>query len=514
MFTTQSIRWLQQAQTLLPQLTERLFSPTSLVEPCADSDAFQGWRLQQIAPAAELVNRWMSGGDSVVLDFGEHLVGHLAFSVHLSGTQNAPVRLQFIFGETPAEVAEPFDPYRGNLSRAWLQDEVINLDELPHAMQLPRRYAFRYLRIVRADTEDDFLIQLRDISCHALTAASFELPVQPTPAAFADIDRVSLRTLRNCMQTVFEDGPKRDRRLWLGDLRLMAQTNYLTFRNFALVKRCLYLFAGTAGEDGMVAGSVYERPRPLYGNSLLTFACLFAPTLLDYAQASGDWELARELWPVARRQIDFALQYVQSDQLFIDPGTWWIFFDWCEALDNQASMHACIIYSLRALVVLADNLGLPQEVAALQARIVQLVDAARTLLWDEEQGFFISGVQRQCSWSSQVWMVLAGVLTPAEAAPLLQRMLAQPDLVRPNGPYLYHHVMEALLSVGLVSEAQALLQEYWGGMLARGATTFWEVFNPADDRLSPYANHLVNSYCHAWSSTPSYLMRKYPALIK
>jgi alpha-L-rhamnosidase len=28
------------------------------------------------------------------------------------------------------------------------------------------------------------------------------------------IDTVSLRTLRNCMQTVYEDGPRRDRRLW------------------------------------------------------------------------------------------------------------------------------------------------------------------------------------------------------------------------------------------------------------------------------------------------------------
>jgi hypothetical protein len=28
------------------------------------------------------------------------------------------------------------------------------------------------------------------------------------------IDDVALRTLRNCMQTVYEDGPRRDMRLW------------------------------------------------------------------------------------------------------------------------------------------------------------------------------------------------------------------------------------------------------------------------------------------------------------
>jgi hypothetical protein len=43
------------------------------------------------------------------------------------------------------------------------------------------------------------------------------------------IDNVAVLTLQNCMQEVFEDGPKRDRRLWLGDLRLQALVNDVTF---------------------------------------------------------------------------------------------------------------------------------------------------------------------------------------------------------------------------------------------------------------------------------------------
>ena len=34
-------------------------------------------------------------------------------------------------------------------------------------------------------------------------------------------------------------------------------------------------------------------------------------------------------------------------------------------------------------------------------------------------------------------------------------------------------------------------------MVAKGADTFWEVYVPGNDRLSPYDNHLINSYCHA-----------------
>ena len=61
---------------------------------------------------------------------------------------------------------------------------------------------------------------------------------------------VGLKTLADCMQDVFEDGPKRDRRLWLGDLRLQALANYATFDNKELVRRCLYLFAGVVRKRG------------------------------------------------------------------------------------------------------------------------------------------------------------------------------------------------------------------------------------------------------------------------
>jgi hypothetical protein len=38
----------------------------------------------------------------------------------------------------PAEVAEAFDPYEGDLSRAGLQDEIITLDVLPQTVRLSR----------------------------------------------------------------------------------------------------------------------------------------------------------------------------------------------------------------------------------------------------------------------------------------------------------------------------------------------------------------------------------------
>jgi len=119
----------------------------------------------------------------------------------------------------------------------------------------------------------------------------------------------------------------------------------------------------------------------------------------------------------------------------------------------------------------------------------------------------VSGLGRQVSQMSQTWLVLSGVAEGARARECLLNALSDKAAVRPRTPYACHYLVEALLVAGLKAEAEALLRTYWGGMVARGADTFWEVFDPKDDNLSPYGNILLNSACHAWSCGPVYLLR-------
>ena len=85
--------------------------------------------------------------------------------------------------------------------------------------------------------------------------------------------------------------------------------------------------------------------------------------------------------------------------------------------------------------------------------------------------------------------------------------LADPAAVKPVTPYLYHYVVEALIRIGAKREARALLEKYWGAMVEAGADTFWEIFDPEKPLSSPYGDIHINSYCHAWSCTPSWLLR-------
>ncbi len=504
-------RWLRLAEKLKPKLTGTDRPAVSIVKPLPDANRFLRWQMEVVSPAAGLRERLLRDGDTVVLDFGDHLAGRFSFSVTGEGRGvDAPTRLRITLGEVPAEVAEPLDRYRGGLSRAWLQDEVINIDVLPARITLPRRYAFRYAKIEVVATSPNFSVRLDQATATAISSAGRNQRPLPagTPELLRRIDEVSLTTLRNCMQTVFEDGPKRDRRLWIGDLRLQALTNYATFRNFDLVKRCLYLFAAMPREDGLVAACVFEDPHPSRGHEyIIDYAVLYGATVLDYARAAEDWAVARDLWPVVRRQMEILGGCVGADGLFAAPAGSWVFVDWKDGLDRTAAMHAIFVFALRQARELARAARAEAEAAAYSERLARMTAAARTAFLDPARRVFVSGPQRQVSWATQAWMALAEIATPGEAATALRAVRGMNDAVRPGGPYLYHHFVEAMLRCGLKAEALELLQDYWGGMVKAGADTFWEVYDPANAQLSPYGDALVNSYCHAWSCTPAYLLR-------
>ena len=169
-------KWLEIAEASKPTLYRRDVKPNGLVKAKRNSHDFQGWRMHREAPISKLYKMVLGEGDKFILDFGEHIVGYLHFSLNFVGkAMGGPLRLKFIFGEVPAEVCEQFDPFKGTLSRAWLQDEVITLDTLPQTIHLPRRFAFRYLKIEIIAASFDCQIQFSSIHCETVTSATMPI---------------------------------------------------------------------------------------------------------------------------------------------------------------------------------------------------------------------------------------------------------------------------------------------------------------------------------------------------
>lgn len=171
-------------------------------------------------------------------------------------------------------------------------------------------------------------------------------------------------------------------------------------------------------------------------------------------------------------------------------------------------MHGVLLYSLRCGIQLCSELGEQELAEKFTFEYEQGKLAALQVLWDKDEKFFISGADRQISWASQIWMCLAGVVEGQQAADLLKRAKQAESICGMVTPYLFHHYVQALLECDEKKLAITEIKKYWGSMLDAGADTFWELYNPEDPLESPYGSSMVNSYCHAWSCTPSYLMRK------
>lgn len=506
--------WLKEAAASMPELRRTEHHPVRIVRSVADSTAFQGWRMEPSEPIEALYASSLKQRRKVIVDMGEHMTGYFSLRVNHTGMPaDAPIRLRITFAEVPAELNTPFDPYPGGLSRAWLQDETVTVMRLPATVRIERRVACRYVMIeVLAQSSFDFRVE--DITLEAVTSASGEAPAlaEGTDPMIRRIYDTGLKTLSECMQTVYEDGPKRDQRLWIGDLYLESLANACSFGNHALTRRCLYLLAALADEDGWLHATVYEypQPEPQYNQHTMDYSLLYGVALLEYLKATGDMTTARELWPVVARQIEIARTYLK-DYLYDmqKQPQWWLVFDWKDDLDRHASVQGLMIFAVERGWELAQMVGRERDVRDWPDLVKRMRRASRRAFYAADAGVVVSGPQRQVSYLSQVWMILSGTLTPKEGARAMTAVLNDPTACRPGSPYAYHYVIEALIACGMRDEAREQLLEYWGGMVERGADTFWEVYDPMDDCKSPYGFYPVNSYCHAWSCTPVYFINTY-----
>lgn len=520
--------WLQKAEACKPALHKTIHHPVQEVEIVADSNAFQGYKAVKKGDISDLYSKSFKEKKSVIVDFGEHLVGNVSFKIKDIGPmQDAVLRFKVMFGEVPSDLALSIEPFTGGLSRGWLQDFVCDVS-YDGIGTFSRRITARYMKIEAVGTSaySDFCFD--HITFEATTSAgqSQAQLAETTPQIFRDIARVSENTLRDCMQGVFEDGPKRDQRLWMGDLYLQALANEVSFQEYDLTKRCLYLLAGLANpNNGLLYSNLVEYPTPhAQGTFFVDYALSFVLTLDDYLNATNDLATANDLWPVAKRQVEAVLekaidtQNLYSNTRYQFEGMMFstVFFDWAPVtLDTHAAIQGYLPYVMDRCYGMAQKLGKADEVKQLPAKAKKMRAAGHKAYWDSKQKKIVSGENRQTSYTCTSWAVLGDLVNAKEAREAIKNVMADKDAIKPGTPYANHFLVAAMLHCGMNDEARQYVEDYWGGMVRLGADTFWEYFIPENHLFSSYNGYtLLNSYCHAWSCTPIYFIVKHPEIFQ
>lgn len=448
-------------------------------------------------------------GESIILDFGQHVVGTFSIDMQCVGSpMDAPLHIGFRFCEMPCEIEEDSTKYDGWLSSSWIQEERVHIDALPCTLHLPRRYSFRYVRIDVLDTSLKWKVVFLNPVVDAVSCVgNVEIPAIADPTLHK-IYEVGVHTLHECMQDVFEDGPKRDRRLWLGDLRLQALSDYASFQKLDIVKRCIALFCGMQCEDGRIPANVFVHPECvaddtfLYDYSLFLISCVY-----DYVQQTKDVAFLEKIYCILQKNMDACLHCVDASGRFHLDEKFPVFVDWADTFDKEACGSAITVYVLKQWIALGDLLN--RDVSAYVFVLQKMEKDIRENLYDAN-AHVVRCASGEVNLATQVWMVLASVFDRDENHLIMVEAMHRFFPVRGIAtPYMYHHIVEALFVSGCKDEAISLMKMYWGKMIALGGDTFFEAFDPNAPEYSPYGSTIVNSYCHAWSCTPVYLIKKY-----
>jgi hypothetical protein len=207
------------------------------------------------------------------------------------------------------------------------------------------------------------------------------------------------------------------------------------------------------------------------------------------------------------RLMDFFARHEMRDGLIGGFAGWWVFLDWVDLYRGDASAVLNMMYlqALRHAAALSRGIGDADAASRYESKSTALARSIERHFWDEHQRVWRDGFdvakQKHVEKISQHANALAILLdlTPEHHAHVAREHLLKPaqssDTETLTGsPFFYAYILEAMLKAGLRRESIDVIRAKWfDGMIARGAVSFWEVWEPT-----------VHSRCHAWSASPLY----------
>jgi alpha-L-rhamnosidase len=453
-----------------------------------------------------------AGPAAVILDFGSEVVGTL----EVTGTCAAAGVLALRYGEDLTEALTVADPYPADNWYRLPRDDR-ELAPGPVAMTNHGRRTFRFLHLhlsagrielARVSAQLEHRPVVRDGWCATAD--------ERLNAAW----RICATTTRLCLQRYHEDGPKRDGMLWIGDARVGFLNAMMLHGDTGLGASDLRCIARTQHADGGVpamsggAGGHQHPARIEYMMAdpgrpgdffdqwrLVNYGCDLASMAREVHDHGGDDALAAELRPCLRRlgtwlrACDPRTARTPQDMITDDSQDgkgWW---------GSRCALAMQLVWGLADLAELARRAHEPAEVAANLARRDEL--RVLTGTWhDAASGLYrLDHDDPRPAWHPNTMAVLAGVA--ADPGRLLHQVPAQAlDAQCGYASWFKHY---GLLRAGAVDLALESARSWWGAMLANGATTAWDVCDPARPGIDRPTTHAL-SHCHLWSAGLAHLL--------
>lgn len=325
------------------------------------------------------------------------------------------------------------------------------------------------------------------------------------------IYEVSQRTLLLCMEDVYTDCPSYEQVLWLDAARYEALFSYYAFGAEKLAEHTWRLAAHSLKQQPLVASQCPSG----WNVQVPSLSFLWGIAVWETYWQTGNKSFLEELYPALKSNLEVALRYCTNQGLLSVSA--WNFFDWAAIDQNQKTvLHNSMLLAaaLDCGCKAAMELGYSQDKDFFHSERERLVGAIN-LMWDSSVGSYRDvrlangepgpGTSQHTSFLA----LLYGLIPPEFREQAIQNCLHPPESMATVGsPATMFCLLEALCQAGHSREVLMRMQKYWGRMLDRGATTFWEV---VESRVFWKMMNLegcdfpTRSHCHGWAASPVYL---------
>lgn len=419
----------------------------------------------------------------IILDFGKEIHGKIRLlTFTTSADSTADIRITY--GESISEALSTVGK-QGATNDHSTRDFIIKAPSFSDMSFNESGFRFVKIELLNKNTE---------ISFKAITAVSImkDIPYLGTFECSNEIINkiynISAYTCHLNMQRYLWDGIKRDRLVWVGDMHPEMLTVRTVFGADPIIEKSLRFMRETT-------------PLPSWMNGMPTYSLWWIHILYDWYLYSGNTDFLNENKDYALKLIEIICNLVNEDGSDNLPS---YFIDWpCN--DKPAGVSGS-----RALLAL--TLDSCAEISEYFERIdlSQLCKKKKTCLISAKAESY-NAKQVTAMYS------LAGWIDKSSASEQILHNGAQGF-----STFMSYYLLKAACYSDM-SGTLEVLEEYYGGMIKMGATSFWEDFDinwmknacpideiPDKNRSDVHADNgafcykgLRHSLCHGWSSAPT-----------
>lgn len=433
---------------------------------------------------------------SVLLDFGVEFHGYVKLFIEYVETQRAQIRVRF--GESAQEAMAELGGEQNATNDHINRDQVLDVGFLSMPEIGPS--GFRFVRI-------DLLTPNASISFKAVTGIfvyrelEYKGSFNSSDALLNEIWNTAAYTVHLNMQEYVWDGIKRDRLVWIGDIHPEVSTIQAVFGFDESVKKSLDL-----ARD--------ESPLPRMMCGITTYSLWWVMVHYIWYMQNGDLAYLQEQQTYLRDLMKLFAGYIDENGNETLDG--FRFVDWPSEGDEiaiHAGLQGILCMGMEAGAKLCRILGEDETAALCEAKVTQLRDA---------------GVPDANGNKRAAAMLLLSGIAQGDDAAALVKMIKETG-AQGMSTFLGFYVLNALSEQHETTAALDIIRTFWGAMLSRGATTFWEDFSMdwlegtgrIDELVKPGEKDIHGDYgaycykgfrhslCHGWASGPAAYLSRY-----